>query len=212
MKEHKYLEAVHLSKHTVQQIENCIDFVQRSESALGVYKDGIISEATYLNETIQKSTKKVMVKAHAQLLMAEAEAETAERMEAIRERNEALAKSQQATQGRRVTTQVKMNSLYDLLYDESGRSKTQNLNQKVVINGPTLEILESKGNAVSFQAVAPEESQQIFDNLKWNRTLKIAEPVPSFQSVPATAHLFDLAGAEIQYDNLEAEAAQFQIK
>lgn len=43
-----------------------------------------------------------------------------------------------------------MNSLYDLLYDESGRSKTQNLNQKVVINGPTLEILESKGNAVSF--------------------------------------------------------------
>ena len=91
-----------------------------------------------------------MVKAHAQLLMAEAEAETAERMEAIRERNEALAKSQQATQGRRVTTQVKMNSLYDLLYDESGRSKTQNLNQKVVINGPTLEILESKGNAVSF--------------------------------------------------------------
>ena len=82
--------------------------------------------------------------------MAEAEAETAERMESIRERNEALAKSQQATQGRRVTTQVKMNSLYDLLYDESGRSKTQNLNQKVVINGPTLEILESKGNAVSF--------------------------------------------------------------
>lgn len=56
--------------------------------------------------------------------MAEAETETAERMEAIRERNEALAKSQQATQGRRVTTQVKMNSLYDLLYDESGRSKT----------------------------------------------------------------------------------------
>ena len=56
--------------------------------------------------------------------MAEAESETAERMEAIRERNEALAKSQQSTQGRRVTTQVKMNSLYDLLYDESGRSKT----------------------------------------------------------------------------------------
>ena len=98
--------------------------MQRSESALGVYKDGIITEATYLNETIQKSTKKIMVKAHAQLLMAEAETETAERMEAIRERNEALAKSQQATQGRRITTQVKMNSLYDLLYDESGRSKT----------------------------------------------------------------------------------------
>ena len=82
----------------------------------------------------------------------------------------------------------------------------------MVINGPTLEILESKGNAVTFQAVAPEESQKVFESLKWNRTLKIADPVPQFMSVPATAHLFDVAGAEIQYENLEAEAAQFQIK
>mmetsp|Transcript_9233 Transcript_9233/g.11225 ORF Transcript_9233/g.11225 Transcript_9233/m.11225 type:complete len:123 (-) Transcript_9233:634-1002(-) len=42
MKERKYLEAVHLSKHTLQQIENCIDFVQRSESGLGALKEGVV--------------------------------------------------------------------------------------------------------------------------------------------------------------------------
>jgi len=83
------------------------------------------------------------------------------------------------------------------------------LNQKVVIRGPTLEILESRGNAVSLQAATTEESQTIFENLKWNKSLKIVNPVPQFQSVPATAHLFDLAGGELQYDSLEAEAAQF---
>ena len=33
--ERKYLEAIHLAKHTLQQIENCLDFAQRSQSALG---------------------------------------------------------------------------------------------------------------------------------------------------------------------------------
>ena len=73
-----------------------------------------------------------------------------------------------------------MDSLYDLLYDANGRSKALNLNQKVVFNGPTLEIVESKGNAISFQAVAPEEAQAPFENLKWNKSLKIVNPVPQF--------------------------------
>jgi len=30
--------------------------------------------------------------------------------------------------------------------------------------------------------------------------------------VPATAHLFDLAGGELQFESLAAEAAQFKIK
>lgn len=54
------------------------------------------------------------------------------------------------------------------------------MNQKVVIKGPTLEILESKGNAVSFQPVSSEEALSVFENMKWNKTLKIADPVPQF--------------------------------
>ena len=37
-------------------------------------------------------------------------------------------------------------------------------------------------------------------------------PVPKFQSVPATAHLFDLAGAMIDYPDIAEEAAKFQVK
>ena len=77
----------------------------------------------------------------------------------------------------------------------------------MVINGPTLEILESKGNAISFQSVTPEDAQGTFNNLKWNKSLKIVNPVPQFQSVPATAHLFDLAGGELQYEQIDEEAA-----
>jgi len=82
------------------------------------------------------------------------------------------------SQGKKIAAPVHLNSLYDLLYDQSGKSKVKNMNQKVVINGSTLELLESKGNAVSFQAVAREEAQRVFENLKWNKTLKIAQPVP----------------------------------
>jgi len=35
--ERKYLEAINLSKHTLSQIENCLDFAQRSSSGLGAY-------------------------------------------------------------------------------------------------------------------------------------------------------------------------------
>ena len=69
-------------------------------------------------------------------------------------------------------------SLFDLLYDANGKSKAQNLNQKVIFNGPTLEIVESKGNAISFQAVSAEEAQAPFESLKWNKSLKIVNPVP----------------------------------
>ena len=50
---------------------------------------------------------------------------------------------------KKATSSVQFDSLYDLLYDQNGRSKAKNLNQKVVIRGPTLEILESNGNAIS---------------------------------------------------------------
>ena len=112
-----------------------------------------------------------------------------------------------APQSKKGESSVQQDSLYDLLYDQNGVSKSANLNQKVVINGPTLEVLDSKGNAISFQPVSEAEAQSVFDKMKWNKSLKIVNPVPQFQSVPATAHFYDLAGGDLDYDNLEAEAA-----
>ena len=48
MREHKYSEALHLSKHSLTQIENCLDFVSRSDSSLGAFKDGVNEKALYL--------------------------------------------------------------------------------------------------------------------------------------------------------------------
>ena len=81
--ERKYLEAVRLSKHTLTQIENCLDFVQRSKSALGSYASEIVGEAKYLETKIAPNVKKLLVKAHAKHLMAEAESEKEERKQAI---------------------------------------------------------------------------------------------------------------------------------
>jgi hypothetical protein len=36
--------------------------------------------------------------------------------------------------------------------------------------------------------------------------------VPGFRAVPATSHLFDLAGGYVQYPDLEQEAAQYQTR
>ena len=80
--------------------------------------------------------------------MANAEAETEQRNKVIKEA--AQANSTSATAQGKKKSSVQLDSLYDLLYDQNGKSKASNLNQKVVINGPTLEILESKGNAISF--------------------------------------------------------------
>ena len=41
-------------------------------------------------------------------------------------------------------------SLYDSLYDQNGKAKTSNTNQKVVIQGGMLDILETHGNNISF--------------------------------------------------------------
>jgi hypothetical protein len=42
--------------------------------------------------------------------------------------------------------------------------------------------------------------------LKFNKQLKVINPVPGFLSVPATSHVFDLAGSNLNYPNLKEEA------
>ena len=115
----------------------------------------------------------MQVKAHAKHLASEAENEATEKKQAAIGDSAANAQVK-----KKATSSVQLDSLYDLLYDQNGKSKAQNLNQKVVVRGPTLEILESKGNAISIQASTTVESQTMFENLKWNKSLKIVNQVP----------------------------------
>ena len=146
--ERKYLEAVHLSKHTLSQIENCLDFANRSSSSsLGPYEAHVKKQAERLETEFAVNARKLQIKAHAKHLATEVENEAAEKRQAAQEAMGDPSTTQQAK--KKATSSVQYDSLYDLLYDQNGKSKAQNLNQKVVIQGPTLEILESKGNAVS---------------------------------------------------------------
>ena len=56
----KYLEAVHLSKHTLQQVENCLDFANRSSTtSLGEYEAKIKQYAAHLEKEIAINAKKL---------------------------------------------------------------------------------------------------------------------------------------------------------
>lgn len=48
------------------------------------------------------------------------------------------------------------------------------------------------------------------DKLKISKTFKLVNPVPKFQSVPATPQFFDMAATYIEYPNLEESLAKYK--
>ena len=50
------------------------------------------------------------------------------------------------------------------------------------------------------------------DKLKISKTFKLVNPVPKFQSVPALPEFFDLAGAYIEYPNLDESIAKYKVQ
>ncbi len=48
------------------------------------------------------------------------------------------------------------------------------------------------------------------EKLKISKQFKLVNPVPKFQSVPATPHLFDLAGGHLAYPSLEEPLSKFK--
>ena len=67
-----------------------------------------------------------------------------------------------------------------MLFDPYGQSKTKNLNQKVVVRSDTLEILGSHGNAIGIESISKRVAEEPFEKLKWNKGLKVVNPIPQF--------------------------------
>lgn len=74
-----------------------------------------------------------------------------------------------------------------------------NIGKKAVIRSNCLELLDSAGKAIGFEQLSSAKDIASFDSLKLNKSLKLVSTIPHFQTVPATAHLFDIAGAGIEY-------------
>jgi hypothetical protein len=109
--------------------------------------------------------------------------------------------------------EVKFDNLYDVLFDGAGKPKSEeSLAMKIVISGYHLDFLEQQPVGANIQFVEPLGGKKAveIEKLKISKQFKLVNPVPKFQSVPATPHLFDLAGDQLSYPNLEEPIAKFK--
>ena len=87
---------------------------------------------------------------------------------------------------------IKFDNLYDLLFDQSGKQKQQ-ADKRLEFTGGNLDFLDSEGANMKIieQENASEELQKLV------KQVKLVNPVPKFQAVPATPQFFDIAGAHL---------------
>ena len=78
---------------------------------------------------------------------------------------------------------VKFDNLYDVLFTSSGHPK-QNLTKKLIIRGEFMDFLEHQ-NVSIVETVGSKKTIEV-DKLKISKQFKFVNPIPKFQSVPAT--------------------------
>jgi hypothetical protein len=94
-----------------------------------------------------------------------------------------------------------------VLFTHSGKQK-ENTTKTLAFNGERLDFLEVQGkNVVS--TVDDRQAIEV-DKLKITKQFKLVNPVPKFQSVPATPQFFDLAGTYLTYPNLEEAMGKYR--
>lgn len=107
--------------------------------------------------------------------------------------------------------QVKFDNLYDLLFNDAGKPK-ENLTKKLVFNQERLDFLENFGQNIQIVDTVGQKKTVEIDKLKITKQFKLVNPVPKFQSVPATPQFFDLAGAHISYPNLDEPMGKYKVQ
>ena len=109
-------------------------------------------------------------------------------------------------------SQMKIDNLYDMLFDSFGNPKlTQNLSKKALISDSRvpMSILENQGRSIKFEELG--RTAVDLSKIKVNKSFKAVNAIPRFQSVPATPYLFDLAGDSVDYPDLTEEKAKFGV-
>lgn len=76
------------------------------------------------------------------------------------------------------------------------------------IEGERLDFLEQQGKNIKFQNIIQNEAN--IENIKISKHFKLVNPLPKFQSVPATPQFFDLAGAYIEYPDLQEPLIKYK--
>ena len=107
--------------------------------------------------------------------------------------------------------QVKFDNLYDILFTGSGKQK-ENLSTKLAITGDRLDYLENNGNNLVITNTVGDKKAIEVDKLKISKTFKLVNPVPKFQSVPATPQFFDMAGQYLTYPSLDEAIGKYKVQ
>ena len=107
--------------------------------------------------------------------------------------------------------QVKFDNLYDILFTGSGKQK-ENLSTKLAITGDRLDYLESNGNNLVIANTVGDKKAIEVDKLKISKTFKLVNPVPKFQSVPATPQFFDMAGQYLAYPSMDEAIGKYKVQ
>ena len=107
--------------------------------------------------------------------------------------------------------QIKPDNLYDMLFNSAGQLKS-NTSKKLVLSGETFDLLENKGANIQFQEQFAGKKPVEIDKLKLSKQFKLINPVPKFQSVPATPQFFDLAGTYVDYPDLREAQEKYKAK
>jgi hypothetical protein len=153
-----------------------------------------------------KSLQGLICKCHAKVLLQdyEEEARSKEEMMQIDTGSGSTANKQE----------VKFDNLYDVLFNGAGQIKSESsLTKKVVISGDRLDFLENTqqpgGNVAFVDTLGGVKAFEV-DKVKISKTFKLVNPVPKFQSVPATPQFIDLAGTHLSYPSLEEPLGKYK--
>lgn len=79
-----------------------------------------------------------------------------------------------------------------------------------MLHGDSLDFLASDGQNITFVETASGKKAVEIDKLKISKQFKLVNPVPKFQSVPATPQFFDLAGAYVDYPDLTEPLGKYK--
>mmetsp|Transcript_35574 Transcript_35574/g.54370 ORF Transcript_35574/g.54370 Transcript_35574/m.54370 type:complete len:197 (-) Transcript_35574:17-607(-) len=116
---------------------------------------------------------------------------------------------------------VKFDNLFDQVIDATQDSFKAASHEKISLGneassqipqGPALLNVLREG-AESVKISQADGSQQVdLSKVKLNKQFKLMNPLPKLRSVPATPHLFEMAGAYITYPNAEVEAKKYEVQ
>ncbi|CDW82493.1 signal recognition particle 68 kda protein [Stylonychia lemnae] len=196
--ERSYQEAFLILTRVSQDIEQTIEFAQKNS----LQGQKVKRDLQDLEDNLLKNLNYLICKSHSKILQTQHE-------EFSKVQSEISEMQIDSAIGESKSKQVKFDNLYDILFTSNGKKK-ENLTKKLKITNDRLDFLESQGKNLVISSTLGERKAIEVDKLKISKQFKLLNPVPKFQSVPATPQFFDLAGTYVAYPALDETIAKYK--